>query len=364
MRRHVAIMLYGEGLGLPPAIFDEPLRIAAAVVPRWDPEILCSERVAPSELLEILRYRAPSKYTAPEIRFSAPQPLFVRGGSFTVLAERVGVIPESTYLFGDYAWKDLFSSVAVVETAPDRALLVAANAAWNNYYHWLLQCVGAVLVGQAHLGRDFAVVVPPLGPAWRETLRLAGIDDTRVRELPATAALAADRGVYSNLSSGAFAFLPHPALVAAFDMMAGRPPRSRYAGRKVFVSRADAHKRQMVNEPALAEALEATGFETVQCGALSPSEQIALFRDAALVVAPHGAALTNLLFARPGSDGPIVVELHQENYIHQAYLKLCQVKRLRYAGLVNPIVDPGADGRHDSTWEADIPAILGLLSRL
>ena len=118
----------------------------------------------------------------------------------------------------------------------------------------------------------------------------------------------------------------------------------------------------MVNEPELAAALEARGFDIVVCGALSLTQQIALFRDASMIVAQHGAALANLMFARDGADGPVIVELHQDNYIHQAMLKLCQAKRLRYRGVVSPTVDPGLDGRHDSTWRADIGAVLKLVS--
>lgn len=220
-----------------------------------------------------------------------------------------------------------------------------------------------LLSGQIGLEKAHAIV-PPLGPVQRELLSYAGWESDRYTELlPGTAALPRN-GVYTNLTGGDFPFLPHPAIVAPFETMAERVPRSVFAGQRIFLSRVDARKRVMVNEAALASRLEQEGYAIVAPGTLNGLEQIALFRDATLIVGQHGAAFTNLLFSLRGEDGPIVVELHQENYPASAFAKLCQAKRLRYTAIFSRMIDPGADGRHDSTWEADISLILETLAQL
>ena len=356
-------MLYANGLGIPPADHGSALRIDEVPVPRWAPEIVVGESVRPSPALDILGYRGPAKYTAPAIVFNDPQPLLVRGGSFVTVTERRGIVPGSTYLVGDYAWADLFTGAEPMELPADRDLLIAGNCAAINHYHWLFQCLAPILVARANgLTGDFNLLVPPLNAGRRESLELAGIAPERIVELAPTAVAVTDRGIHGNLTTGDFVFFPHPAILSALGTLADAVPRSGHAGRRIFVSRADTTSRRMVNEPELAAALEARGFDIVVCGALSLTQQIALFRDASMIVAQHGAALANLMFARDGADGPVIVELHQDNYIHQAMLKLCQAKRLRYRGVVSPTVDPGLDGRHDSTWRADIGAVLKLVS--
>ena len=52
----------------------------------------------------------------------------------------------------------------------------------------------------------------------------------------------------------------------------------------------------MLNEAALCEALHARGFEIVVASRLSYAEQVRAFASANLLVSPHGAGLTNLLY--------------------------------------------------------------------
>ena len=70
---------------------------------------------------------------------------------------------------------------------------------------------------------------------------------------------------------------------------------------KVFISRADAAYRRVQNEEALWGKLRENGFHRVIAGQLTLSQQIAVFRDAELILAPHGAALTLLFCCRPGT---------------------------------------------------------------
>jgi capsular polysaccharide biosynthesis protein len=78
------------------------------------------------------------------------------------------------------------------------------------------------------------------------------------------------------------------------------------ATRRLFVSRRDSARRNLLNEDAIFSVLEPLGFERVVPGKMSVAEQIAAFSGARVIVAAHGAALTNMVFAPPGAT---IVEL-------------------------------------------------------
>lgn len=78
------------------------------------------------------------------------------------------------------------------------------------------------------------------------------------------------------------------------------------ATRRLFVSRRDSTRRSLLNEDAVFRNLEPLGFERVVPGEMSVAAQIAAFSGARVIVAAHGAALTNMVFAPPGAT---IVEL-------------------------------------------------------
>jgi capsular polysaccharide biosynthesis protein len=77
--------------------------------------------------------------------------------------------------------------------------------------------------------------------------------------------------------------------------------------RFIFLERDDRLFRNLLNRESLRNLLEGFGFESVKPEQLSVSEQINLFADAEIVVSESGAALTNIMFMKPGSR---VVEIH------------------------------------------------------
>ena len=60
-----------------------------------------------------------------------------------------------------------------------------------------------------------------------------------------------------------------------------------------------ASRRHLRNEDALIQLLDAWRFERVTLEKMTVAEQAQLFQSAAIVVAPHGAGLTNLVFCEP-----------------------------------------------------------------
>ncbi|NHA01528.1 glycosyltransferase family 61 protein [Nocardioides sp. W3-2-3] len=70
---------------------------------------------------------------------------------------------------------------------------------------------------------------------------------------------------------------------------------------RIYVTRGEVpNTRRVVGEDRLFAALADRGFAKVDPGALSVQQQIDHFAAARVIVSPHGAALTNLSFCRPG----------------------------------------------------------------
>jgi hypothetical protein len=71
--------------------------------------------------------------------------------------------------------------------------------------------------------------------------------------------------------------------------------------RRVFISRQAAARRRLVNEAEIWPLLEQRGFERVHMEALSFAEQVRLMQETAILCAPHGAGLTNMMFCAAGT---------------------------------------------------------------
>lgn len=89
--------------------------------------------------------------------------------------------------------------------------------------------------------------------------------------------------------------------------------------RRLFLSRADAGFRRLLNEQEILEALAPHSFEIVRASALDVAGQRRLFNEAAIVVGPHGAAFTNSVWCRPGTP---CIEFMPGDYCYLAFWAL------------------------------------------
>ena len=115
-----------------------------------------------------------------------------------------------------------------------------------------------------------------------------------------------------------------------------------HSAARIYVSRGDAPGRRVKNEEAMTHLLASFNFTTVQLERLSFIEQVALFRGAEIVVAPHGAGLSLLAFARKGAA---VVELFAPSYVNPMYWCLADELSLRYRCCAGR--DSARGARHD-----------------
>lgn len=104
--------------------------------------------------------------------------------------------------------------------------------------------------------------------------------------------------------------------------------------RKIFISRADASFRRIVNEDRLYDQLrEQFGFEKVVLGDLSFQAQKQLFHESEFIISPHGAGMANIIFTQPNTK---VLELMPKSHLHMSdfwaianYLKTIEYYILR-----------------------------------
>jgi len=71
--------------------------------------------------------------------------------------------------------------------------------------------------------------------------------------------------------------------------------------KRIYVSRNDARLRRVLNEKSFTPKLEALGFRRVFLADEPIARQVSLFRQAEIVVAPHGAGLAHIAWCKPGT---------------------------------------------------------------
>jgi hypothetical protein len=123
------------------------------------------------------------------------------------------------------------------------------------------------------------------------------------------------------------------------------PAAPRPGPRRIYVSRKHSGAGSVRNDQEVERVLHAHGFACVLAEDLTVAQQIETFHDAEVVVGPHGAGLSNIVFAPPGCR---LVEVFAAGHVNVCYWTLaCQVA-LDYAFILGEAVaGKGSAGRPD-----------------
>lgn len=105
-------------------------------------------------------------------------------------------------------------------------------------------------------------------------------------------------------------------------------PSAATAQKKLFISRSRSpNGRQILNEAELVEAvLQPRGFEIVHLENLSLQQQAETLAASRVIVAAHGAGLTNLMFCSPGA---CVLELFSPRWVEFCFARLASLVGMR-----------------------------------
>lgn len=188
---------------------------------------------------------------------------------------------------------------------------VLAQLFGDNYFHWIIEVLGRLaLLEMHHVAYDWLYVRDDK-PFMKETLQLWGIDPgKRVFLNNNFFGLQAEKLILPSfvlndaicVSPAVLHYVKNKLLTAV--LMRGK---NQAFNKKVFISRKDT-SRKIGNEQEIFNALQKYGFAKYELSKLTVEDQILLFHNAEIVVAEHGAGLTNILFCNPGTK---IVEIFQ-----------------------------------------------------
>ncbi len=130
--------------------------------------------------------------------------------------------------------------------------------------------------------------------------------------------------------------------------------------KRIYIDRNKAAYRRILNNEAVVQLLEQYGFQRVYLETLSILEQVHYLNAAEVVVAPHGAGLTNLTFCNPGTQ---VIEIFSPGYITPLYWFLSNMCNLEHYYIMGERL-PDDDNPKISPVTRDICVNLSQLERL
>jgi hypothetical protein len=193
-----------------------------------------------------------------------------------------------------------------------------------NYFHWLVECLPKLLwINSLPEFQEAPLLIPAgLHKNLMAALERVNVNHRDVVYLEPGTACRVERLIYPSALSrvvdryeGAPVFnvdivLSHRWLARLAQRLTSSVHRQGRPWRKIYLSRRKGY-RLLANWEEMELKLLEQGFEIVELEGASLDFQIELFSQAAVIVSPTGAALTNLLFCRPGTKVIIFMSNHE-----------------------------------------------------
>ncbi len=185
-----------------------------------------------------------------------------------------------------------------------------------NHYHGIVDDLARLMVAIEHADPHTAVTVLHTGanPTALELAALMLPPGWSLRKVPAQCLVRPDGLLLAEAPLNPWSPVTPSWIRAKLRSAVSPLPRSR--DRKLYITRAGAAKRRVMNQAELHTMLEGQGFEIFRPELLSITEVAQAFSDASVVVTQNGAGIANLLFGDDlkvvelVTDGSWLAELH------------------------------------------------------
>jgi capsular polysaccharide biosynthesis protein len=284
------------------------------------------------------------------------------------------VVSPDHRLLADVSWDDLPPGRSRLLHHPllrnivlPKSAYIAGSAAvvtsWlhENYYHWLFDILPRFgVLNENEIVPDYYIVNTDL-PFQKESLGLLGILSSKIICPSMSTNIKFDKLIIPSLPGPVLSGIgPQPTMFSCKFLRSAFISKERAVTphRSLYITRADAKERRLINEAEVLELVHDFGFEIVLLSETPFLDQVALFSEAKITVGPHGAGLSNAVFCRPGTT---LVEFMPESRPIGCFDRLAQIVGLDYHSMIGR-----EENLADSAYGqiADLDELRKLLGRL
>lgn len=259
------------------------------------------------------------------------------------------VLSQGAYIVqGNWRASNVIGHPTVLSTPNNQRKKLAGN--WYSirsyysysYHHWFWDDLPRLLAALIHLPTDTRFIVgEPLLEFQKESLKALGIYEDRIIVQPSDCDYICDKLYFATP-------LGHSEYAATAPDVAQNLHKvftsNSFKSRRVYISRSLARYRRLVNESDLLPIIKDFGFELIHAENLSFESQVKLFSEAEVILSPHGAGLTNMLF----SPSPaLILELFEPTAARPHYWMMSHALGHNYACLVGETIDQINKTRND-----------------
>ncbi|MEK0188639.1 glycosyltransferase 61 family protein, partial [Microcoleus anatoxicus] len=215
------------------------------------------------------------------------------------------------------------------------------SARWGGaaYFHWMFDVITRfeLLQRSGLIETIDKFVVNACDSSYeKETLNTLGIPQDKILESRYQPHITADKLIVPSICNGAAGTSKWKCEYLKRMFLNEKQSLKTDYSERIYISREKASYRRIVNEKDVIGCLEKFGFRTVKLETMSVAEQALCLAAAKVVVAPHGAGLTNLVFCNPGTK---VIEIFAPIYVPICFWTISNLCDLEHYYLIAELFD-------------------------
>lgn len=203
----------------------------------------------------------------------------------------------------------------------EKNVISLLNKLDNNYFHWTTESLTRILlVYERPFFNDYKILVKDGAlPFIKQSITfLFNIPETNIISKTLGENLEVDNGLVVSFphirnSESEFTNVYIPEVLKKLNALAHTrlerlQPKPQKTPKNFIISRKSALERRILNEEYLIQKLSDFDFESIALEELDYIEQVALFANAEIIIATHGAGIANIIYGK----NPILIEIFPE----------------------------------------------------
>jgi capsular polysaccharide biosynthesis protein len=242
-------------------------------------------------------------------------------------------------------------------TRPKKSYILTTDEWSKNYCHWLWEALSKLILLKKEFPDATLVLQKSYGKIdfMMKSLEAFGFNKSNIKFIPKRSHLRVKNLAFipcmGIATPGYYDFLKFSEVAQTLISHHQENLKTNF-GARIYISRSDPQKntaRKVDNEKELTAMLGRHGFKTVYMENFSFLDQISIMHRASFIVAPHGAGITNTMFAQKNCH---LFELVSQAWQKTCFAEMCDRMKINYHRF--DCVESDARGLHLSDINVDV----------